>query len=506
MRRGKAIVIGAIVFVASLLAFIGLGALPSQAITEVRDCDNGAIIYCGALTESELRQKYASNKTHDLPAIYSHYGISSSMITGGSAKSGYVTKTGNVVVDGKTVATGAYTAGRLGYPSSRTLTVGGTKLYEHSTQTSFRSSSIPAYIWYDANGQFVTAILKSCGNPIKAAPVPVPPKPVYTCNQLTSQKITRTEYAFSTSASAKNGAKIISYIYSFGDGTSATGGASIHHTYKQAGTYHVSVTVKVDVNGKMVTAPGNCETTVKVAEVTVQSQPAVTIEKTVNGAERQEVTLNQPFTYQVTVRNNGNVALKNALVTDSAPTNITFTSSTLGSISNNAWSYTIPELAVGQSRSFSITAKLTAYQAGDITNTACVETPTVPGGNPDVCDTAIITTKQSIQVCDTTTNAVVSIDESEFDQTHMTKDMAQCDKMTVCKLDDKTTVTIARRQFDTTRYTTDMSQCQQTTVTELPHTGVGGAVGGSLGIGSMAGALYHYGTSRRQLRKAMLKQ
>ena len=29
-----------------------------------------------------------------------------------------------------------------------------------------------------------------------------------------------------------------------------------------------------------------------------------------------------------------------------------------------------------------------AYKAGTIKNTACVETPTVPGGNPDDCDDA----------------------------------------------------------------------------------------------------------------------
>jgi uncharacterized repeat protein (TIGR01451 family) len=498
MKRGKSLIVGVIFTIVTLLGFSAIDAATTMAITDSRDCDNGAIIYCGALSQAELQQKYSANTTRDLPAIYSHYGVSAGMIQNGSAKSGYVTQSGNVVYNGKTVATNAHTAGRLGYPSSRVITVGGTKLYEHTTQTSFRSSSIQAFIWFDSNGQFVTAILKSCGNPIRATPVKPQPQPVYACNSLTANKISRDEYSFTTSATAKNGARIVSYAYNFGDGTTKSGEATIRHTYAKAGTYRVAATVKVTVNGKTVNAPGTCAVTVTVAQEMcpipgktqypkndarcVENKPSVTIEKTVNGKELEIVTLNTPFNYEITVRNSGNVALKNALVTDKAPANVTFVSSSIGTITNSAWSYTIAELGVGQSRTFTITAKLTKFQSGGITNTACVESSTIPG-NKDMCDTASIETpppvtvqENQIQVCDTMSNTLITINENQFDSSHMTKDTTQC----------QTPVATAP--------------------VELPHTGINEFLGGSLGVGSLAGAVYHYGSSRRQLRKAMLRQ
>ena len=531
MKRGKSIIVGVIVAIVTLLGFSAIDAATTLAVSNARDCDGGAIIHCGALTETELRQKFSANTTNDLPAIYSHYGISSSMIQNGSAQSGSVTSGGNVIVNGKTVATGAFTAGRLGYPSSRVITVGGTKLFEHSTQVSFRSSSIDAFVWLDSNGQFVAAILKSCGNPIKAQPVPAPPKPVFVCRALTATKISRNEFSFSTNATAQNGARITSYVYNFGDGTSVSNGAAVRHAYAKPGTYRATVTVKVVVDGKTVNAPGDCAVSVTVAQEMcpipgktqfpkndarcVEDRPSVTIEKTVNGKEQDIVSLNTPFNYEITVRNSGNVALKNAVVTDRAPVNVTFVSSSTGTIQNNAWSFTIPELAVGQSRTFSITAKLTKFQSGGITNTACVESLTIPNGNADKCDTATIETNRpvvvqenSIQVCDTTTNAVVTINENEFDSTHMTRDTSQCQSMQVCRLEDKAVVTIKRSEFNDSLHSTDMSRCETVTTAplELPHTGINEFLGGSLGVGSLAGALYHYGSSRRQLRKAMLQQ
>lgn len=510
MKRGKSLIVGAIVTVVSLLVVGVIGTATTRAISNVRDCDGGAIIHCGALTETELKQKFSANATHDLPAIYSHYGISATMIQNGSAQAGSVTSTGNVIVNGKTVATGAFTAGRLGFPSSRVITVGGTKLFEHSTQTSFRSSSIDAFVWFDSNGQFMAAILKSCGNPIKARPVPVPPKPVFACNALTATKISRTEFSFATNATAQNGARISSYVYDFGDGMTASNGASVRHTYARAGTFRAMVTVKVAVDGKMVNAPGSCVATVTVAQPPVENKPAVAIEKTVNGKQHETVALNTPFNYEITVRNTGNVVLKNAVVSDKAPANVSFITSSAGAVSNSAWSFTIPELGVGQSRQFTITAKLTAFQAGDITNTACVETPTVPGGNPDVCASAVIDTHRNLVVCDTTTGTTSTIQEDQFDQSHMTQDLTQCENMQVCRLEDKTPVTIKRSEFDESKFSTDMSRCETpaavVTPPELPHTGITDALGGSLGIGSIAGALYHYGSSRRQLRKAMLRQ
>ncbi len=521
MKKVTLMLASGVLALGALIGFVGFSATTAKAT----DCTTNAVITCGVSSIGQLRSKYNTDTPKGTQAIYNYFGINSNVINNAAYKTGYVTKTGNVVVDGKIVADNAISAGRTYKPGSTKHVSGGTTFYTRTPADSFTSSQLSAIVFFDAQGRFIGASLFNCGNPVMATnKVTPPPAPVYSCDTLTANKITRNEYSFTTSATAKNGALIKSYSYNFGDGTTQPGAATVTHTYPtKAGTYTAKVTVSVSVGDKIVTAPGTCTVTVTVAPEMCpipgktqypkdspeckEDKPSVSIEKTVNGKEHETVTVNAPFTYEIVVKNTGNVVLKNAVVIDKAPANVTFISAPTGTITNNAWSYTIPELGVGQSKSFTISAKLTVYQAGVITNTACVETPTVPGGNPDDCDTAEIDTPKLIEVCDTNTNTIVKIDEKDFDESHMTKDLAQCDKIQVCKIDDKTTVTIVRSDFDATKYTKDFSQCKTPeTPPELPHTGAGGIIGGGLGLSAIAGAVHYYGASRRSLTKAMLNK
>lgn len=117
------------------------------------------------------------------------------------------------------------------------------------------------------------------------------------------------------------------------------------------------------------------------------NKPGITITKTVNGVEHVTVPVGQTFTYEIVVTNTGNVALKNAVVTDTAPREVTLVSASAGTINGQVWTYTIPSLAVKASATFKITAKYVAYASGAHINNVCVDTPTVPGA-PDACDTA----------------------------------------------------------------------------------------------------------------------
>ncbi len=123
------------------------------------------------------------------------------------------------------------------------------------------------------------------------------PKPAYSCVSLTASQVSRNDYNFNAKASATNGAQIVSYMYSFGDGKSQTvnstaGNNSVAHTYAQPGTYNaaVVVTVKTDTN-HTVTSPA-CETTVTV----VPAPTAACTNLTLTLGDNREVTAKVTYT------------------------------------------------------------------------------------------------------------------------------------------------------------------------------------------------------------------
>jgi hypothetical protein len=151
----------------------------SQALTvsSPRDCDDNAMIRCGALTTEELAMKYQSS---GVGPIYARFGITGKEVSdmNTTAVAGTVTKAGQVMVDGKVVATGAVTAGRQNMPGSTQDSSGGITFYQRPPSVSFASNSLPAFVVME-NGKFSFAIIASCGNPVKATPV-VQPAPTPT--------------------------------------------------------------------------------------------------------------------------------------------------------------------------------------------------------------------------------------------------------------------------------------------------------------------------------------
>ena len=152
-----------------------------------------------------------------------------------------------------------------------------------------------------------------------------------------------------------------------------------------------------EVNPGEPTKQDDCDTATVTVTPPVVKNPGISIEKKVNGKERDEVAVGETFTYTLVVKNTGEVNLKNAVVSDNAPANVQLISTDKGSVAGNKLAYTIPSLNVGQSVTITIKAKATAYKAGDIVNTACVNTPEVNPGEPtkqDDCDTATVTTEE----------------------------------------------------------------------------------------------------------------
>jgi hypothetical protein len=157
-----------------LSAFI---IMPTNAhaltVTSSRDCDSNAVMSCGALSINELQSKYNNNQS--IQNIYSAFGISGNDIHNmdATAVAGRVTMGGRVSVNGKTVANNAETAGRQSMAGSHSEDFNGTVFYSRPPSASFASSSLPAYVVMNKNGQFDFAIIASCGNPVNAHPTTV---------------------------------------------------------------------------------------------------------------------------------------------------------------------------------------------------------------------------------------------------------------------------------------------------------------------------------------------
>src|SRR5690606_6500315 len=196
----------------------------------------------------------------------------------------------------------------------------------------------------------------------------------------------------------------------------------VNHNYSDKAAIYTAEVIVTMSDGKVAPTSKNCKVTVKVEE---KEAPSISIEKTVNGKEHVKVPVGTEFTYEITVRNTGNVTLKDAVVTDNAPSQATLVSASAGKIDGNKWPYTIPELKAGESKSFTIKAVYKKYAEGVHKNNVCVDTPTVPGG-PDDCDDATTETDEPIEVCDLTDNTIKTIERSEFDEKTMTTDLSQC--------------------------------------------------------------------------------
>ena len=635
-------------FVALLLV---LGSVVASGIyfattNAVSSCGWSNIVYCG-LTSSDaagLKKAYISNtdtKGHkDITRVMQWGGFNSSNITGANnsnVKVGYLTRDGVIKVGGTTVGTGTQVTTRYS-GSGRTQVLPGVYV-RSASQNELASEKV--LVLFDSNGKATAAIIVRCGNVLKFTPVK---KPSITCSSLTAALANagvERQYNFVAKASAFD-TSIYRYYFNFGDGvqryvTTSSNTAKEQHQYAKSNTsYTATVTVKsaagnsatckvtvktpaeptkqtpgvsvsktVNSNGQQVenavvgvdteysyqvivkntgnvalkdvvvtdtpeagvtllttqevgtvtnntwttTIPslavgesktftlkakvptykaGTIKNTVCVdtptvpggpddcddANVTVPKPktPHVSIDKVVNGEENLSTAINTPFTYTLTVKNDGEVDLKDVVVTDKAPAGIQFISTDKGTITNNTLSYTIPSLAVGQSETINISAKATQYSSQSIKNTACVDTPTVPGG-PDDCDDANVTVPKpgEVEVCDPSDKTIKTVPEDEADK-YEPKDSDKCKTIKVCIIDDGTgdMVEIPKNEYDSSKHSTNSDDCIPATPTppttpetpsELPKTGPAGIIGGLAGVGALGYSGYTYVASRRALKK-----
>lgn len=186
--------------VAGLIAgVVGAAAVPilPKNVSAATNCDKVNIVYCGTNggnTESAIsafKTTYASNKSGhaasptvnkdytDLQAVYAWAGASSATVQGMNAtntKIGTLYRDGRIVVDGKTVGTGAWVTARFTNGAGFVKVTDG--VYARKTTTSFENASAQVLV-HMKDGQMTFAVMTICGNAVKATPVPVKetPKP-----------------------------------------------------------------------------------------------------------------------------------------------------------------------------------------------------------------------------------------------------------------------------------------------------------------------------------------
>jgi hypothetical protein len=179
--RTKALSLVSITLVVAGLVAPGMAA----AVSQPRDTDANSIMFNGAYSKSEWSSKVANGDTKhssaNLKQIYYNEGrgITLANFMSSSTVDGTVFKDGHIEVAGKTVAVGARSVGRSYMAGS---TQSGS-VWERATSVSFVANSIPAFVNIEG-GSFHYAIIKSCGNSVRAtstihpAPTPAPtPKP-----------------------------------------------------------------------------------------------------------------------------------------------------------------------------------------------------------------------------------------------------------------------------------------------------------------------------------------
>lgn len=299
--------------VASSALALNFGASESQAaVWNERDYSDNAIIKGGAMTRSELKQKV--NNSTELQKLFAHVGISKQMIDSGTVKDGLVYQNGNVTVgtegNDKIVATDAHSVGRHYYaPNSEAFKVGDRTYYKRPTSNPhIFQNGLPqtAYIFYDAQGNYVGAIIKGCGNPIFSKPKEEPkPAPEYACVSVSRIKqADPNKYVFRAKSSVENGAKATGFTIEFGDGKSEKVGvertegkyayADIPHTYAKAGTYNVKLTAHFTVNGKTVSKTAeNCQKSVTIPKEEEKPAPVPEKEQVCELKSGRIITINE---------------------------------------------------------------------------------------------------------------------------------------------------------------------------------------------------------------------
>jgi hypothetical protein len=455
-------------------------AKTSQAagIDDTRDCDNTAIIHCGVMTMSELKTKYAANEAGDLPAIYKAFGVTNfdGMVDG------VVWRDGRVTVGSETVATGAMTAARN--MSGGAIAGSDAKVISPSVWPAEFISAKPAYVKM-VNGQFVYAVLKTCGNPVKATPKP---KPAAACNAVSVATISRTEYEFTGTATTSNGATVSGYVFTVKNSagavvktvtvnTTALSAKSGKVTLPTAGNYSVSLTVKTSLGDK---TGANCA-----KQFTVPPAPVTPTAVCVN--IHRSIISKTDSKFTGVARTTGSATVSGYVFTVKNSSGATVKTSTVNTTALTAVSDTI-SLTPG-----TYTANVTVKTSlGNKTDAVCNVTFTIPK-------------PEEAEVCNPATGKTMVVAKDQESKYKPVGDIA-CSTVKVCDETTKTIIEVPYKDKDNYKPVSDAA-CKEAPLVEgvsvIASTGPTDLIGGGIGLSSLAAAGYYFRASRRSVIDAL---
>ncbi len=157
------------------LSLSGSLLLPTSVSAQsAQDCDDNAVIRCGASDLNNLKQKYRENQQGNVQALYTAFGIANEDAMSGMVE-GQVSGSNEVFVGDQKVATNAFTAGRQNISNERgsSLDMGGGQFWYRHPSVSFANPAgrLRALVKMEG-GSFKFAVIMACGNPVLATPVP----------------------------------------------------------------------------------------------------------------------------------------------------------------------------------------------------------------------------------------------------------------------------------------------------------------------------------------------
>ncbi len=249
-------------FVVALTGAVSLGHATKQT-SRAADCTANAILHCGFTDANNFINRVAANE-QGTQGIYAGFGLDGVDYERfrKEAKPGIAYKNGTIVVDGRVVATDAWSIGR----NKKAHSWNWNGFWADSAQNVFRGDSINVLVLFDENGAMEFAVMYDCGNATTGNIV----RPTFECRNLTKSAVQseKDTYMFTVDAPVSNGATVAKVVYNYGDGTTETRSdlSAVKHKFTKPGNFTITASVTFNLpGGKTKTIEGvKCKTQVTV--------------------------------------------------------------------------------------------------------------------------------------------------------------------------------------------------------------------------------------------------